>query len=120
LSLRFGIHGERTGAIAALRELGSYQCGRGIVYMSCGAAAGLLGAAVASTVRSGAVIVAALMACGFVIAAIAPWLNRSRTTAPMAGVLARFLAPLARLRQRHPTIGLILTGMAFAGLPCGI
>lgn len=121
LSMRLGAHGGgRVGALPALRDLGSYQIGRTLVYTACGAAAGLLGSTVSSLLRPGAIIVATIIAIGFVAAAVAPWLRTVRTISPLTGGVMRYLAPLSRLRERHRAVGLVITGIVFAGLPCGI
>jgi sulfite exporter TauE/SafE len=110
-------HGCAASASTTLADLARYQLGKAVVLAAAGAALGGLGASL-SLLRSGGVILAAVVAMALVAAAIVHL--RPLAAGAGAGWLARGCARVGAVRAAHPGWGTAALGALLAGLPCGI
>lgn len=124
-SLRFGFvdgaaHSRLARGVDAVSQLLAYQCGRILVYALAGALAGLAGEGLARIVSPVASVTAALVAAGFLFAALRELglFGATRPPAVPSSLLATGTRLALRVARGRPQARAFLLGLALAFLPC--
>lgn len=123
LSFRFGSEQEKSCLRSAMQQLLSYQFGKGIVYMSAGAIAALLGSSL-SGLRDFAAYICIAIATLILIQVALWWLPWSLRLLPKTwqGRIQQCISSLQRrsfhIRKQAPMRGSFFLGMSMSLLPC--
>ena len=123
LSFRLGSEQEKQQARSAMEQLLSYQFGKGIIYMSAGAAAALLGSSL-SGLRDVAAYICIFIAAIILLQVVLWWLPWSLRLLPSAWQtrVEQTIRTLQRrsfqVRKQSPLRGSFLLGMSMSLLPC--